>query len=116
VGATLGFPDASVDLIVSSLMLGHVREVEGELREWRRILRAGGAIVYTDFHPAALQAGAKRTFAHQGRTFEVESHCHPVPALRSRFSALGLDVVDFQERLHADTPLVLGFRLRKRTD
>ncbi len=108
------FSDASVDLIVSSLMLGHVREVGDELREWTRILRDGGQIVYTDFHPQALRAGAKRTFGYRGRTFEVESHCHTVPALRSLFDSVHLETTGFQEKAHEGTPLVLGFRLRKR--
>ncbi len=107
------FSDASVDRIVSSLMLGHVRDVEGELREWTRLLRADGEIVYTDFHPDALQAGAKRTFEHHGATFEVESHHHAVAKLRSLFHALRLEITGFEERSYANTPLVLGFRLRK---
>jgi SAM-dependent methyltransferase len=109
------FSDASIDLIVSSLMLGHVRDVGDELREWTRILRSGGAILYTDFHPEALRAGAKRTFSYRGRTFEVESHCHGVDELRSLFDALDLEITGFQERAHEGAPLVLGFRLRKRT-
>jgi ubiquinone/menaquinone biosynthesis C-methylase UbiE len=108
------FSDASVDLIASSLMLGHVREVGDELREWTRILRDGGEIVYTDFHPEALEAGARRTFGYRGRIFEVESHCHAVPRLRALFASLHWEIEGFQERSYRGTPLVLGFRLRKR--
>ncbi len=107
------FSDASVDLIVSSLMLGHVRQVGDELREWTRILRNGGEILYTDFHPEALRAGAKRTFGYRGRTFEVESYCRAVHELQSLFDSLDLETTGFQERAHLGTPLVLGFRLRK---
>jgi ubiquinone/menaquinone biosynthesis C-methylase UbiE len=109
------FSDTSVDLVVSTLMLGHVREVEDELREWARLLRPGGEIIVTDFHPEALRAGAKRTFIHWGATFEVESHVHTVEALQSLFGSLDLDIVRFQEKTYGQPaqPLVLGFRLRR---
>jgi ubiquinone/menaquinone biosynthesis C-methylase UbiE len=124
------FSDASADVVVSTLMLGHVRAVADELREWTRVLRVGGAIVLTDFHPAASLAGQKRTFRHGNRSFEVEHHVHTVEALRSLFDALGLQVVTFGERMFdpgaplsslpgrlratPGTPLIVGFRLRKR--
>ena len=127
------FADASVDVVVSTLMLGHVRAVDEELREWARVLRSGGEIVVTDFHPDAFRAGMRRTFGHGGRTFEVEHHVHAVSALRSLFDALDLHVVGWGERMfdprapanaararssrprHAAsaTPVVIGFRLRK---
>jgi ubiquinone/menaquinone biosynthesis C-methylase UbiE len=107
------FPERSVDLIVSSLMLGHVREVGRELREWTRLLRNGGEIVYTDFHPEALRAGARRTFGFRGRIFEVESHCHALDTLHSLFRSLRWEITDFQEMEYDGTRLVLGFRLRK---
>jgi SAM-dependent methyltransferase len=108
------FSDASVDLIVSSLMLGHVRDVEDELREWSRLLRKGGAIVYTDFHPDALRAGAKRTFGHRGKTFEVESYLHSIDSLKRLFLALDLEITGFDERAYLGAPLVFGFCLKKR--
>ncbi len=127
------FPDGSVDLVVSTLMLGHVREVADELREWTRLLRTGGGIVATDFHPEACRAGMKRTFTHAGATFEVENHPHTLELLRSLFRSMNLGIERFEERAidaavragferqdHAEayrrgigTPLVFGFRLRK---
>ncbi len=133
-GRTLeSLPDGSVDLVVSTLMLGHVREVAGELREWHRLLRPGGEIVATDFHPEACQAGMKRTFTHVDTTFEVENHPHALEGLRSLFRSLDLEIERFEERAmdpaigtgverrgrgQADrrdrgTPLVFGFRVRK---
>lgn len=47
----LPFPDASFDLVVSSLMLHHLDGAtkRAALREWRRVLAAGGALVLVDF-------------------------------------------------------------------
>jgi ubiquinone/menaquinone biosynthesis C-methylase UbiE len=126
--------DASADVLISTLMLGHEPRVEGELREWVRVLRPGGDVVLTDFHPEASRAGMKRTFRHHGRTFEVEHHVHTVSALRTLFTELGLDVMAHGERFFdpnrpgaattpvpletlratSGTPVVLGFHLRKR--
>jgi ubiquinone/menaquinone biosynthesis C-methylase UbiE len=105
--------DASADVVVSTLMLGHVRAFADELREWTRILRTGGEIVMTDFHPAASLAGQKRTVRHGERTFEVEHHVHTVDALRSLLPRLDLQELSFGERIFAGTPVVVGFRLRK---
>jgi ubiquinone/menaquinone biosynthesis C-methylase UbiE len=124
--------DASLDVIVSTLMLGHARDAARELREWRRVLRPGGEILVTEFHPSAARAGMKRTFDHGGRTFEVEHRLGSLPALHDLLRSLGFGVLRFEERALDErtrpfferrgymegytkgfgTPLVLGFRLR----
>jgi len=125
--------DGSVDLIVSTLMLGYARNVGEELAEWVRCLRVGGQIVLTDLHPAALQAGAKRTFSHGGTTFEIEHHVFTYDGLLAAFRALNLEVLSREERSFRDAikpgqtpppyanaypgdpamPLVIGFRLQR---
>jgi ubiquinone/menaquinone biosynthesis C-methylase UbiE len=133
-GSRIGeFGDGTVDLVVSTLMLGHVREVDRELREWIRLLRPGGEIIVTDFHPEAFRSGMRRTFTHRGATFEVEHHVHTVHVLEALFRSLNVEMVHLEERtidhtVRADferqnyreayrkglgTPLVLGLRLRK---
>jgi ubiquinone/menaquinone biosynthesis C-methylase UbiE len=133
-GARLApFGDATVDTVLSSLMLGYVDDLEGELREWARVLKPGGEVVVTDLHPQALLSGVKRTFTRGRATFEIESCVHPLEALRSRFDSLHLEVAASEERAldpasvgafelgdRAEVfraalgrPLVFGFRLRK---
>jgi ubiquinone/menaquinone biosynthesis C-methylase UbiE/uncharacterized protein YbaR (Trm112 family) len=124
---------SSVDLIVSTLTLGYVKDVHAELREWTRLLRVGGEIVVTDVHPEALSAGMKRTFDHRGVTFEIEHTTHSADALRSMFRELHLEILQIEERMLdpalrttferndyldgyrrvAGVPLVLGFHLRR---
>jgi ubiquinone/menaquinone biosynthesis C-methylase UbiE len=109
------FGDASFDCVVSTLMLGHVRDAQEELREWIRLLKPGGEVIYTDFHPDALLKGAKRTFPYRRRTFEVESYIHDVETLRAMFRLLNLQTIRFEQRTAGPQaqPLVLGFRLRR---
>jgi SAM-dependent methyltransferase len=43
--------DASFDLVVASLVLHYVRNWEGPLREFRRLLVSDGAVVFSTHHP-----------------------------------------------------------------
>jgi SAM-dependent methyltransferase len=46
------FPDASFDLILSSLVLHYVKDLAKTFREWGRLLRSGGRLVFSTHHPA----------------------------------------------------------------
>ena len=128
------FADSSVDVIVSTLTLGHIRDAAGAFEAWRRLLAPSGDLVVTDFHPEAFRGGMKRTFVHGERTFEAENHLHPLEALRALWDRLGLEVVSSGERVIDDrarpsyarqrhlaafrrfrgTPIVFGAHLRPR--
>jgi len=82
--------DASAALIVSTLALAHVPAAARALGEWSRILRAGGAMLITDFHPAAIRAGMKRTFVSEGQTIEIEHYPTDLEELRRVAADSGL--------------------------
>ena len=125
--------DGTVDVVTSSLMLGHASGVADELREWARALKVGGDIVLTDFHPDAIRRGMRATFTHRGTTFEIEHEAYSLEALSSLFRSIDLEVLRFEERRLDEasrpsfarqnylpayrrfygTPLVLGYHLRK---
>lgn len=70
----LPFPDASADVVLFTLALGHIvplREVIGELA---RLVKPGGRLLFSDFHPHAAAAGWRRTFRSNGRVYEIENH------------------------------------------
>jgi malonyl-CoA O-methyltransferase len=52
---TLPFADNSVDLIVSNLMLHWCNDLGGVTREWSRILRPEGLLMFSVFGPDTLQ-------------------------------------------------------------
>jgi len=70
----LPFRDACADVALCALSLGHMTPVESAMTELARIVRPGGELIVTDFHPGALAHGWKRTFRSNGELYEVETH------------------------------------------
>lgn len=59
--------DASFDVVLGALSFGYVKDWDALFREFRRVLRAGGHLVFSDGHPFC-------DFAHhpEGNYFETE--------------------------------------------
>jgi malonyl-CoA O-methyltransferase len=62
------------DLTLCALSLGHLSPMESALAEMARIVRPGGSLIVTDFYPAALVRGWKRTFRNNGQLYEIETY------------------------------------------
>jgi ubiquinone/menaquinone biosynthesis C-methylase UbiE len=73
--------DRSVDLIISTLTIAHIEDPEAAMQEWDRILKPGGNIIITDYHPDALQKGGKRTFRHGEKQVSIINHIHSIEKL-----------------------------------
>ena len=114
--AALPFRDGSAGVITCGLAVGHLRELGGAIAEFGRVLGRGGAVVYSDFHPASYEAGRRRTFAApDGRQFAVEHHVHQLAAHETACSAAGLVIEAVLEPAAPDgVPAVLVIRARKR--
>ena len=52
----------SCDIIFSTLTVAHIKNIRKAITEWNRVLKPGGDIIITDYHPSALAKGGKRTF------------------------------------------------------
>jgi SAM-dependent methyltransferase len=75
----LPFPDASFDLICSSLMVGDLEDLGAWLGEVMRVLAPGGHLVYSDFHPSWTAERWRRTFrTADGRLFEISYFPHAI--------------------------------------
>jgi malonyl-CoA O-methyltransferase len=75
----LPFPDASFDLICSSLMVGDLEDLGAWLGEVTRVLAPGGHLVYSDFHPSWTAERWRRTFrTGDGRQFELAYFPHAI--------------------------------------
>jgi malonyl-CoA O-methyltransferase len=74
----LPFRAAAFDVVWCRLVVGHVDDLAAAYGELARVCRPGGAVVVTDFHPAAAAAGHRRTFRDPaGALRELEHHVHP---------------------------------------
>src|SRR5258708_5145646 len=70
----LPLADACAGVALCALSLGHITPLESAITELVRIVRPGGHLIVTDFHPGALAHGWKRTFRSNGELYEVETH------------------------------------------
>jgi ubiquinone/menaquinone biosynthesis C-methylase UbiE len=88
-----GLADQTCDLVLSTLTIAHIPSIQAAIREWRRILKPGGEILITDYHPDALSRGGQRTFRLNDQTFAVRNHIHTLPKLMAISRQLDLQVI-----------------------
>ncbi|MGH2565391.1 MAG: class I SAM-dependent methyltransferase, partial [Ginsengibacter sp.] len=72
----------SCDIVISTLTIAHIKNAAAAIAEWNRILKPGGHMIITDYHPSALQKGAKRTFKQNNKTVAVTNYVHTIDNLR----------------------------------
>ena len=124
---------SSFDVVWCRLVLGHLPRIEAAYSELARVADRGAAVIVSDFHPAAVDAGHRRTFSAGSEVIEVEHYVHTaayhIAAARSaglkhtlcREAAIGEDVRPFYERAgkhaayrdHLGLPVVLALAFRK---
>lgn len=75
------FRGGCADVVVSTLVLGHLRSVGAGIAELARLAAPGAAVIVTDFHPDALRRGWKRTFHSRGETIEIDSPPYSIAEL-----------------------------------
>jgi malonyl-CoA O-methyltransferase len=89
--------DASADVVLCTLSLGHVPDAAAVIAEMARAVRIGGTVIVTDFHPEAFRRGWKRTFRSGGQTFEVENHYHSLESILDAAQSCGLVPAEIAE-------------------
>jgi len=93
-----GIPDESFDCIISTLTIAHIKDLEIALDSWCRVLKHGAHLVITDFHPATLARGGKRSFTHGNRSLSVINYVHPLNELILKLNSRGFDLIRLEER------------------
>jgi len=91
-------PSASVDCLITTLTIGHIKDITSAIAAWSRVLINGGDLIITDFHPAILANGGKRSFQHGGKTVSVKNYVHPVDEVLALTRRNGLQLLSRQER------------------
>jgi malonyl-CoA O-methyltransferase len=94
----LPFVSGAFDVVVSGLALSHATEVRVWMAEVSRILRPGGVLLYSDFHPEAARAGLTRSFKDQNaQTWTVPHCCYDVAVQMEAVKAAGLTIDTIRE-------------------
>jgi malonyl-CoA O-methyltransferase len=96
---TLPFDDGAFDLIVSGLVLEHLREVDRFFREARRVLKLGGRAVVSAMHPAMFLRGAQARFTDPdtGEIVQPGSVPHSIAAFVMAAIRAGFQIDDVSE-------------------
>ena len=90
----LPFVAQAFDVVVSGLALGHCEDLPRWMTETARVLRPGGTLLYSDFHPHAARAGLTRSFKdEQARCFTLPHCTHELEAQFGHAAAAGLEIV-----------------------
>ena len=90
-------PDKSVDCIVSTLTIAHIKNIEETIAEWSRILASTGNLIITDFHPDILAIGGKRSFTVDNQKYSVINYVHPLNNFIRLLYQNGLSVIRKEE-------------------
>lgn len=91
-------PDNYYDVIISTLTIAHIENVSEAIAAWSRILKKGGDIFITDFHPALLAHGGKRTFKVDQHHFVVTNFVHSVDEINNLLRAANLFIINKIEK------------------
>ncbi len=91
--------DASVDVVLSTLTIAHLPDIREAIAAWSRILRPGGHLLFTDFHPDLLASGGKRDFRSGNRHIIIRNQVYPIPLLEKLATDAGLQYCQYSERV-----------------
>lgn len=89
----LPFPSESFDFITCGMAVGHESNLSQTMAEIGRVLRIGGTIIYSDFHPFATLSGWQRSFiTAQGKSMALEHYLHLYSHHHRACQAAGLSI------------------------
>jgi ubiquinone/menaquinone biosynthesis C-methylase UbiE len=91
--------DNSCDLIISTLVISHIQNIEKLFAEWSRLLKESGDLIITDFHPDLFGKGGARTFKQEGKSYKIEHHIHEINKIEKLLLSLGFNKINFIEKL-----------------
>lgn len=93
-----GFENETVDLLVSTLAMAHMEEIENSLASWVSVLKPGGEMILTDYHPESLEKGGNRTFRDNGKLISIRNFIHPIDKITGLTGQLGMHTLRFLEK------------------
>ena len=124
----LPVPNATADLTLCGLVIGHLKSLEPALAELRRVTRPGGTVLCSDVHPIGHAQGWLRDFKSGGQRYAVRHTPHFYSHWHAACAVLGLEIERVLEpmldpadipvgahfdRVALEVPVALVFELRR---
>jgi ubiquinone/menaquinone biosynthesis C-methylase UbiE len=92
-------PNLFFDCVVTTLTIAHIKNIEEAIASWSRILKNGGDLFITDFHPLMLAKGGKRSFRLNGKSHRVINYVHPIEKVKKILCKYGLTTIKENEKI-----------------
>jgi len=89
--------DDTYDVILSTLTVAHIKDIESALKTWCKITKQQGDMIITDFHPNALASGGRRTFRHGDKHIAVQNFVHTTDSIKHILLKEGFTAIAHQE-------------------
>ena len=101
----LPFRDESFDAVLCSLIGEHLSALGGVLQEFHRVLKPGGRLVFSVYHPAMSAAGIEANFEQEGIEYRLGAFHYTVQEHVDLFKSAGFANIVVKE-FKGDEPLV----------
>jgi ubiquinone/menaquinone biosynthesis C-methylase UbiE len=126
--------DHSIDTIISTLTVAHIRDLNEAFATWQRIIKVGGNLLISDFHPELLDNGGKRVFTISGKVIRIKNYVHSLESIQKMADSYDFMIINklekhidenlkpFYEKQHAlhvyekyiGYPVIYGLHLKKK--
>lgn len=91
-------PYHTCDIIISTLVIAHVADIEKLFASWDKVLKNQSDIIITDFHANLLAKGGARTFKKDGHQIAIENYVHKIISIEKILSQFGFKVLNLIEK------------------
>ncbi|HUS81972.1 MAG TPA: class I SAM-dependent methyltransferase [Dehalococcoidia bacterium] len=93
----LPFEDGSFDLVLSALALCHIPDLGPAMAEFARVVRPGGRLLISDFHPFCLLIGWRTCFDRPEARYWIENHLNLTEGYVRALLANDFELTDLRE-------------------
>lgn len=110
-------PKASVDLLTCSLVLEHIKDLNGIFKKASKLLKHGGKFYISEFHPFKQYSGSKARFDNGNGLQELEVCIHHISDYTNAALKHGFKLQNFEEFFDDDdkknVPRLVSFLFQK---
>lgn len=113
--SSISFNEEPVDVIICALVIGHIENISSVFKNLSMLLKTGGKLILTDFHPVQTMKKAKRTFKdpQTGETLEIKHYLHPLSEIKNLLAKSNFTIERIEEPQWNNMPVVYGIEAVK---